>query len=126
MPVLGDLNAKAISLEELSEVLNKIKSVKPPGLNGFPVKCLKKVGIAVLKWQVGLLTVSFVSGLFCLRGVTRRNLFMVLFICRMSRYVPVQVTLGSDRTSVHLCASSLRSLAVSDFYSHVSISMERS
>ena len=69
MPVLGDLNEKAISLEELSEVVNKIKSGKPPGLNGFPVKCLKKVGIAVLKWQVRLLKVSFVSGLFCYRGV---------------------------------------------------------
>ena len=42
-------------------------------------------------------------------------------------YVPLRVTRGADRTSVHLCASSLHNLAVSqDFYSLVNISVERS
>ena len=42
-------------------------------------------------------------------------------------HVPLRVTSGVVYTSVHLCASSLQNLAVSpDFYSHVSISVERS
>ena len=47
MPVLGDLNGRAISLEEVGEAVNEIKSGKAPGLNGFQVECLKKCGIAV-------------------------------------------------------------------------------
>ena len=43
MRVLGDLNERAISLEEVGEALNEIKSGKAPGLDGFPVECLKKV-----------------------------------------------------------------------------------
>ena len=35
MPVLGDLNEKAISLEEVGEAVNEIKSGKAPGLDGF-------------------------------------------------------------------------------------------
>ena len=42
MPVLRDLNERAISLEELREAVNEIKSVKAPGLDGFPVECLNK------------------------------------------------------------------------------------
>ena len=39
MPVLGDLNERAISLEEVREAVNEMKSFKAPGLDGFPVKC---------------------------------------------------------------------------------------
>ena len=46
MPVLRDLNERAISLEELGEAVNEMKSGKAPGLDGFPVECLKKVGLA--------------------------------------------------------------------------------
>ena len=57
-------------------------------------------------------------------GVTRCTLFVVLFLCRICRW---GFTRRCDRTSVHLCASSLQNLAVSrDFYSLVSISVERS
>ena len=49
MPVLGDLNERAISLEEVREVVNEMKSGKAPRLNGFPVECLKKGGTAVLE-----------------------------------------------------------------------------
>ena len=55
MPVIGDLNEKAISLEEVREAVNVMKSVKAIGLDGFPVECLKKCGMAVLKWLVRLL-----------------------------------------------------------------------
>ena len=48
--MLGDLNERAISLEEV----NERKSGKAPGLNGFPVECLKKGGMAVLEWLVKL------------------------------------------------------------------------
>ena len=36
-----------------------MKSGKAPGLDGFPVECLKKGGMAVLEWLVRLLNVSF-------------------------------------------------------------------
>ena len=37
MPVLGDLNERAISLEEVLEAMNEMKSGKAPGLDGFLV-----------------------------------------------------------------------------------------
>ena len=55
MPVLGDMNERAISLEEVGEAVNEIKSGKASGLDGFPVECLKKGGMAVLEWLVRLL-----------------------------------------------------------------------
>ena len=48
MPVLGDLNERAASLEEVGDAVNEMKSGKAPGLDGFPVECLKKGGMAVL------------------------------------------------------------------------------
>ena len=59
VPVLGDLNETAISLEEVGEAVNEMKSGKAPGLNGFPVECLKKGGMAVLEWLVRLLNLYF-------------------------------------------------------------------
>ena len=55
MPVLGDLNERAISLKEVGEAVNEMKSGKAPGMDGFPVERLKKSGMAVLKWPVRLL-----------------------------------------------------------------------
>ena len=40
--VLGDLNERAILLEEVGEAVNEIKSGTAPGLDEFPVECLKK------------------------------------------------------------------------------------
>ena len=40
MPVLGDLNERSISLEEIGEAVNEMKSGKAPGLDGYPVECL--------------------------------------------------------------------------------------
>ena len=37
------------------EAVNEMKSGKAPGLDGFPVECLKKGGMAVLEWLVRLL-----------------------------------------------------------------------
>ena len=62
MPVLGDWNERAISLEEVGEAVNEIKSGKARGLDGFPVECLKKGGMAVLEWLVRLLNLSFDVG----------------------------------------------------------------
>ena len=59
MPVLGDLNERAISLEEVREAVNEMKSGNAPGLDGFPVECLKKGDIAVLEWLVRMLNLSF-------------------------------------------------------------------
>ena len=47
MPMLGDLNERAISLEVVREAVHEMKSGKAPGLDGFPVECLKKGGSTV-------------------------------------------------------------------------------
>ena len=60
MPVCGDLNERAISLVEVLESVNELKYHKAPGLDGFPVKCLKKGGMVVLEWLVRLLNVGVV------------------------------------------------------------------
>ena len=39
-----------------------MKSIKAPGLDGFPVECFKKGGIVVLEWLVRLLNVCFDLG----------------------------------------------------------------
>ena len=43
---------KKISLKEIMEAVKEMKSGKAPGLDGFPVECLKKGGVAVLEWLV--------------------------------------------------------------------------
>ena len=47
--MLGDLNERAISLEEVGEAVKEMKSGKAPGLDGFQVECLTKGGMAVLE-----------------------------------------------------------------------------
>ena len=42
--------------------MNEMKSGNAPGLDGFPVQCLKKGGMAVLEWLVRLLNLSFDMG----------------------------------------------------------------
>ena len=39
-----------------------MKSGKVPGLDGFPVECLRKGGMAVLEWLVRLLNAIFYKG----------------------------------------------------------------
>ena len=58
-PIFGDLNGRSISLVEVREAVNKMKSGKALGLDEFSVECLKKGGMAVLEWLVGLVSVSF-------------------------------------------------------------------
>ena len=64
MPVLGDLNERAISLEEVGEAVNEIKSGKAQGLDRLQVECLNKGGMAVLEWLVRLINLSFDVGSF--------------------------------------------------------------
>ena len=72
-----DLNERAISLEEVRESVNKMKSGNAPGLDGFPVECLNKGGIAVLEWLVRrLLNLSFDIG-------------VVPVVCRDASIVPL-------------------------------------
>ena len=40
--MLGDMNERAISSEEVGEASNEMESGKAPELDGFPVECLKK------------------------------------------------------------------------------------
>ena len=53
---------RATSLEEVEEAVKEMRSGKAPGLEGFPVECLKKGGMAVLEWLVRLLNLSFDIG----------------------------------------------------------------
>ena len=46
---MGELNERAISKVEGKEAVNEMKSGKAPALDGFPVGCLKNVGMAVLE-----------------------------------------------------------------------------
>ena len=52
MPVLGDLNERTILLEEVGEAVNEMRSGKAPGLDGFPVECLKKGGMQCLNGRL--------------------------------------------------------------------------
>ena len=49
MPVFGELNELAILIEEIRVAVNEMKSGKAQGLDGVPVECLKKGGMAVLE-----------------------------------------------------------------------------
>ena len=60
--MLGDSNERAISLDEVGEVVNEMKSGKVPGLDGFLLECLKKGGMAVLEWLFRLLNLSLYMG----------------------------------------------------------------
>ena len=59
MPVLGEFNEGAISIEDASEAVNVMKSGKAQGLDEFPADCVKKGGMAVLEWLVRLMNASF-------------------------------------------------------------------
>ena len=57
------LNERATSLEEVGgEAVNEMKSGQAPGLDKFPVECLKKGGMAVLEWLVRLSKLRFDMG----------------------------------------------------------------
>ena len=56
------MNERTISLEEVREAVNKMKSGKAPGLDGYPVACLKKSGMEVLEFLVRQLNLSFDMG----------------------------------------------------------------
>ena len=60
--MLGDLNERAISLEEVWEAVSRMMSGGAPGLDGFHVECLGRGGVEVLEWLVGLLGLGFDVG----------------------------------------------------------------
>ena len=72
MMVLGDCK-RAISLEEVGEAVNEVKSGKAPGMDRFLVECLNKGGMAVLEWLVILLNSSFDIGVVQSRGMGVRE-----------------------------------------------------
>ena len=67
--MLGDLNGRTISLVEVREAVNEMKSGKAPGLDGLTIECLKKGGMAVLEWLFILLNVFLIWGLYLWSGV---------------------------------------------------------
>ena len=66
--------------------MNEMNSGKAPGLDGFPVECLKKGGMAVLEWLLRLLNLSFDMGLYLWTGVV-----LVLCPCSKGRVTNVNV-----------------------------------
>ena len=63
MPLLGELNERAMSVEQVRDAVNEINAGKVTGLDGFPGECLKKGGMAMLKCLVRLLNESSNLGL---------------------------------------------------------------
>ena len=51
---LGNLYLKSNIVGGSEGVMKEMKSGKVPGMGGFPLKCLKKGGMAVLEWLVRL------------------------------------------------------------------------
>ena len=47
MAVWRELTARVISIEEVREAVNEMKSGKALGLDGFPLECFKKGGVSV-------------------------------------------------------------------------------
>ena len=48
--MLGDLNVRAnIVGESRANIVNEVKTGRAPGLDGFPLECLKKDGMTVLE-----------------------------------------------------------------------------
>ena len=63
--------------------MNEIKSGKAPGLDGFPVECSKKGGMAALEWLVRLLLVMqknifFAPCFFLLKKTHFFKIYMVI------------------------------------------------
>ena len=56
-------------MEEVEEAVNEMKSGKAPGLDRFPVECLKKGVITVLEWLVRLSNLSFDMGVVPIYGL---------------------------------------------------------
>ena len=46
-----------------------MKSGKAPGLDGFPLECLKKCSMVMLEWLVRLSNISFDCGMYLWTGV---------------------------------------------------------
>ena len=57
--MLGDLNERAITFEEVGDAVNEMKSGETPGLDGFPVECLKNGRMAMVEWLAILLNLNF-------------------------------------------------------------------
>ena len=57
--MLKELNEKSILIKQVRGAVNEMKSGKVSGLDGLPVECFKKGGMAVLEWLVKLLNIKF-------------------------------------------------------------------
>ena len=67
--MLGELDERAISIEEVREAGNEMKSGKASGLDGshFTLECLQKGCMAVLEWLVKLERRFWCGG--CIHGL---------------------------------------------------------
>ena len=61
-------------IRKVREAGNEMKSFEAPGLDGFPVECLMKGGMAVLEWLVRLLNISFDTGVVLSAAKVERHL----------------------------------------------------
>lgn len=62
MPVVGDLNDRSISREEVQDAVNAMKEGKATGLDGCAAECVKKGGRTVINWLLRLFNACFENG----------------------------------------------------------------
>ena len=65
--------------------MNEMKYGTAPGLDGFRVECLKKGGMAVLKWLVRLLNLSFDMGVVPMDWTQKRSCVEGLYSAPVQR-----------------------------------------
>ena len=77
------LYERVISIDEVRKAVNEMKSGKASRLDGFLEECLKKCGMAVIKWLERLLNISSEIG-------------AVLMVCRGASLVPLSKEMGDS------------------------------
>ena len=68
VPVMGELNEREITKEEVERALKETKSGKAPGVDGVRAEMLKEGGITAVRWLVRLFNVCFFASLVPMPG----------------------------------------------------------
>ena len=63
VPVMGVMNDKEITREEVKRALKETKASKAPGVDGVRAEMLKEGGGTVLEWLVRLFNICFITSM---------------------------------------------------------------
>ena len=63
VPVMGELNEKEITKEEVERALKETKAGKAPGVDGVKAEMLKEGGVTAVRWLVRLFNVCFLASM---------------------------------------------------------------